>query len=143
MAVDFKTAVGKVRALIPDVEEIPNSNRPGDAPEYLFSDDHLGVFLDTVGATPTDPNDSLTYVSTGAQNFWAAALACDAIGGSEALISKVITTEDLATDGAKLGNYWTNRAKWLRQQAAQLESDEFDGFEIVPFYPRPVHWEPR
>ena len=59
----------------------------------------------------------------------AAAAALDAIASSEVLVSKVIRTQDLATDGAKVATALRAHAQQLRAQA-----DDEDGFffDIVP-----------
>lgn len=128
LAVDFTTGIGKLRALIPDVERVPNPNAPTDTADYIFNDNHLEAFLDL--------NSDNTYL--------AAADACEALGTSEGYIAKVIKTEDLQTDGAKLMGQFLLRAKQLRRRAA---SDIFDeaqnGFDIIPYViPKPnrAYW---
>lgn len=124
MPVDFTTDVGKVRALIPDVEEV-DFNDDGTA-TFLFEDGHIEAFLEI--------NDGRIKR--------AAADACEAIGISETLISKVIKTEDLQTDGAKAGNVYMLRARQLRQEAdREDEADDQSAFEIIPFTPKPrIRW---
>ena len=63
----------------------------------------------------------------------AAAQALGVIATSEALISKVIHTQDLSTDGAKVAAELRARAADLRQQVADGEGDDSAGFDIVPF----------
>lgn len=127
--IDYSTDVGKVRALIPDVEQV-DYNDDGTA-TYLFEDAHLTALLDNhagrVGAV-----------------FRAAADAVDALATSEAYISKVIRTEDLQTDGAKVANALILRAQQLRRQADQAEEEDAgSAFDIVPFQPRPRIFWPR
>lgn len=116
MAVDFSTPVGQVRALIPDIEKVPNPNDPYGNPEYIFADDHLEAFLGL--------NDGDVYL--------AAADACEALGTSEAYIAKVITTEDLQTDGAKLMDSFTRRARHLRDRANEKGEGSF--FDVTPYH---------
>lgn len=117
----------QVRRLIPDIELIPNPNRPGSVPEYIFSDLHLQDLLLMANYRPRR----------------AAADAVEALGTSEALILKVITTEDLATDGAKLMNAYVNRAARMREQDDKDLMDLNNDFFIVPYELEPTHWEPR
>jgi hypothetical protein len=117
---DFTSDVAKVRALIPDIEELPHSADPSGPVEFIFSNAHLQVFLDL-------NEGSIRY---------AAADACEVLGTSEALILKVITTEDLSTDGAKLMAQYMARAAMLRTTAI----DEVDGFNVVPYYTPLDQW---
>lgn len=64
----------------------------------------------------------------------AAADALDAIATSEALISKVIRTQDLQTDGAKVADALRQHADRLRQQEDEDDPDWF-GFEIADTIP--------
>lgn len=66
----------------------------------------------------------------------AAAQALTAIAISEALVSKVIKTQDLQTDGVKLATELRARASELRTEAA---NDENDGvaFDVIPYNPYP------
>lgn len=123
--INFAEPVGMVRALIPDIEEIPNPNRPFDNDEYLFTDEYLSALLELNGE-----NVRL-----------AAADACEALGTSEGLIAKVIKTEDLQTDGAKLMAQFLARAKQLRARADREEAmDGVDGFDILPYTPSRGKW---
>ncbi|WP_224279130.1 hypothetical protein [Nocardioides lacusdianchii] len=63
----------------------------------------------------------------------AAAQALDTIADDEALTSKAIRTQDLATDGAKVADSLRKRAASLRSQADKADDDADDGFfAIVP-----------
>lgn len=129
MAVDYSTDVGKVRALIPDIEEVDFRNDGTAA--YLFTGDHLQALLDL-------------HAASAGQIFYAAADAVDALATSEAYISKVIRTEDLQTDGAKVANALVVRAQELRRRGDKAEEDELqDAFDIVPYFPRPPQFWPR
>lgn len=63
----------------------------------------------------------------------AAADVLDAIAISEALVSKVIRTQDLATDGSKVAATLQARAAQLRAQADAQDADVDGGLEIVEF----------
>ena len=64
----------------------------------------------------------------------AAAQAIDTIADNEALASKVLRTQDVTTDGAKVAESLRKRAAALRAQADGDEDLSDDGayFEIVP-----------
>lgn len=122
---DYSTPVWQVRALVPDIEKVPNPNRPFDSAEYLFSDEHLLALLE---------------LNSGNVRL-AAADACEALGTSEGYIAKVIKTEDLATDGAKLMQAFLARAKQLRAYALDEDAlDGVDGFDTVPYCPSRGWW---
>lgn len=66
----------------------------------------------------------------------AAAQALDVMASNEALVSKVIKTQDLSTDGAKVAEALRKQAAELRRQADAGEGeDEASGFEIAEFEP--------
>lgn len=109
-AIDYTTPAGQVRLLIPDV----------DAANLLFSDDQITAFL----AMETD-NVRL-----------AAAAALDVAASSEVMVSKVIRTQDLQTDGSKVSAELRARAATLREQAAERGPDgSLFGMDIVDFTP--------
>lgn len=121
MAVDYSTDIGKVRALIPDTEEIDYTD--SGTPSFLIDDGQIEALLAV-------NSDNIKR---------AAADAIDALATSEAYISKVTRTEDLQTDGAKVGNMISLRAARLRASADEDEERELeDAFTIVPFHRRPV-----
>lgn len=91
MAIDFTTDVGQVRLLINDVNESAE----------VFSNSEIGAFLELEAG-----NVKL-----------AAAQALDTIADDEALTSKAIRSQDLATDGAKVAGVLRARAKSLREEA--------------------------
>lgn len=99
---DYTTAVGQVRLLIPDTEQL------GDTPAYIFSDPQIAAFLSMY-------NDSIKR---------AAAQAKLVLATSEALINKVIRTYDFQTDGAKLGAELRAQAQALQAEADRDELDE-------------------
>src|SRR5690625_2724149 len=69
----------------------------------------------------------------------AAADAVEAIAFSEALISKVITTEDLQTDGAKVATAMLAKARQLRDaDDHHRRRKASDRFQLVRFRPVPT-----
>lgn len=130
--IDYTSEVGLVRVLIPDTDQI-DQNDSGEA-SFIFSDAQIKAFL------------ALHAPVEGAATVHikrAAADAIDALGTSEAYVSKVIKTEDLLTDGAKVANAMTTRAANLRA-AARQEEDAVGaaGFSIIAFQPRPMDTYP-
>jgi hypothetical protein len=111
---DVTTPVGQVRLLINDTAiETP-----------VFHDAEISGFLALEGDVVKQ----------------AAALAVETIAGDEALTSKVIRTQDLSTDGAKLATALLAQAKAWRDQAA----DEADGyFELVDVNGSCYSWGPE
>lgn len=108
MAIDFNTPIGRVRLLTADFDE-------------------SALILTDAMVT--------AYLSMNDQNqYRAAADALDAMATSEVLLSKVIRTQDLATDGPKVAADLRGKAASLRAKADR--EDEADGsfFDIVPFY---------
>lgn len=63
----------------------------------------------------------------------AAATALEAIARSEVLVSKVIHTLDLSTDGAKVAAELRASASELRRQVSTAEGDPDTGFDIIDF----------
>lgn len=126
---DFTSDLGKVRALIPDVEKVDFTGE--GIPTYIFSDAHLDSLLSMYENRP-----SLTGMIKRT-----AADALTAIAVSEALISKVIRTEDLQTDGAKVANALLGAARRLKDDADKddEEAEERLGyaFAIVDYQPTP------
>lgn len=120
---DFGSTVGKIRALIPDVERVDYEDRGEE--EYMFSDAHL---------------HSLHAISVGSEMgriYRAAASALRALAVSEGLIQKVIRTEDLQTDGAKMTSALLGAARSLDDRAEQADDDEESSLLIVDFQPVP------
>jgi len=114
---DYSTAIGQVRLLIPDTEVLDDLTDASKPAEYIFSDNQIQAFL-----------------SLYASNIKRAAAAAKlALATSETLISKVIKTDDLSTDGAKLGAELRAQADMLKKEAD--EDDTSDSFTIVE-YPR-------
>lgn len=107
MPIDYATDVGQVRLLISDVDEA----------DPLLTDGHITGFL----------------VMEGGSVKLAAAQALDAIASSEVLRFKVIRSQDIATDGAKVAAELRARASELRRQVAEGEGDDSVGFGVVDF----------
>lgn len=94
--VEYNEPVQQIRLLIADLDAGENQ---------IFSDDQLEGFL------------SITRQSVKR----AAADALDAIASSEALTSKVITTQDRSVDGSKTADALRKHAASLRQRAKEEE----------------------
>ncbi|MEV6036029.1 hypothetical protein AB0L65_33080 [Nonomuraea sp. NPDC052116] len=108
MAIDYSTDVGKVRLLIPDTDEA----------NLLLTDEQVTAFLALEGSVKL-----------------AAAQALDTIASSEAMVSKVIRTQDVSTDGAKVAAELRARAAELRRQVDEGVGDDSVGFDVVDFDP--------
>lgn len=100
-AYDVGTDVGRVRLLLNDVTE-----------PYVFTDLEVRAFLELEGGSVKR----------------AAAQAIDTNADSEVLASKVLRSQDVSTDGAKVADALRKRATELRRQA---EEDEGGFFEII------------
>ena len=106
----YDTAVGQVRLLIPDTEQLLDPSGTEDHGEYIFSDAQVQAFVALYSGNVKR----------------AAAQAKLVLATSEALINKVIRTADYSTDGAKV-------AAELREQAKQLQ-EEADKDDLVDAY---------
>jgi hypothetical protein len=115
---DYATAVGQVRLLIPDTEQLLDPSGSYDHGEYIFSDPQIQAFL--------------TLYSNNAKR--AAAQAKLVLATSEALINKVIRTADYNTDGAKLGAELREQSKQLQAEADKDDLTESyeEGLIVVP-----------
>lgn len=110
ITVDPTTDIGLVRLLCTDLDEV----------SPLFDDAQITAFL----------------AMNGDRVKKAAAMALDTIAVSEVLISKVIRTQDLQTDGAKVAAELRARAKALRDEdTADEDDDDTYGLEIVNYDP--------
>lgn len=112
MPIDYTTDAGRVRLLIPDTVEA----------DLLFTDEQVTAFLAMEGGVKK-----------------AAALALETVASSEVMVSKVIKTQDLSTDGAKVSDALLKRAAALRQQAddeADLDGGTFGIVDFVPPFQR-------
>ena len=125
MAIDVTTPVGQVRLLIADMSE--------DTARQILTNNMIEGYLAVSGAA--QPYEDVPSWSVRR----AAASALDAIATSETLVSKVIRTQDLSTDGAKVGAELRAQAKALRDQA-QIDEDasyDDDSFAVLEFNPYP------
>ncbi len=119
---DYSTAIGQVRLLIPDVEQLDNLADPTASAAYLFNDSQIQAFL--------------TLYSNNVKR--AAAQAKLVLATSEALINKVIRTADYTTDGAKLGAELRAQAAELKSEADKDEAeDSYEEIAIVSFTTKP------
>lgn len=114
---DYSTAIGQVRLLIPDTEQLIDPANPSAASAYLFNDSQIQAFVTMYGGIVKR----------------AAAQAKLVLATSEALINKVIKTSDYSTDGAKLGAELRAQAVELRAEADKDDLDDsYDEFVVVP-----------
>lgn len=113
---NMDTPTGLIRALIADTTQWDYDN-VGE-PRYRLSDNDLKAYIAIAG-------DGRIY--------GAAANALRAIAINEALVSKVIRTEDLQTDGAKLATELRLQAKAMddRQRYDDDSKAYEDAFMIV------------
>lgn len=101
------TPTGKVRLLLNDVAE-----------PWVFSDDEIDAFLELEGGSVK----------------LAAAQAIDTNADDQLLASKVLRTQDVTTDGAKLADSMRRRAAALRaQHEAETEAEDDGFFTVVDF----------
>lgn len=107
MVYDPTTPEGMVRLLLNDV----------DAAAQVFTDGEISAFLTLEGGSVKR----------------AAAQAIDTNATNEALASKVLRTQDLSTDGAKVAAAMREHADRLRAQADREDAADDEGFfQIVP-----------
>lgn len=119
---DPSTPVGRVRLYIPDL----------DPRALLFTDAQIEAFLEDEGSNRRR----------------AAAFALEVASTNEAMVSKVIRTQDLSTDGPAVAAEMRARAAILRSQAAKADDDAaaqtaVGAFTIRPYGapdPRPAYW---
>lgn len=104
---DPSTPVGMVRLLIPD----------RDVDALLFTDAEITGFIAIEGG----------IVKRGA------ALALETVASNEVMVSKVIKTQDLQTDGAKASDALLKRAAELRRQVVEDDPDTSGGLDIIDF----------
>jgi hypothetical protein len=106
MTIDYTSDLGKVRLLIPDTDEA----------NPVLSDDQVTALLAME-----------IYVKR------AAAAALDLIASNEVMVSKVIKTQDLQTDGAKVSAELRARATELRRQVNEDDDATSGNIDIVDF----------
>jgi hypothetical protein len=103
---DPATDLGRIRLLIPDLDETA----------LLFTDAQLSALLTMEGSVKL-----------------AAAQALDIVASSEAMVSKVISTQDLSTDGAKVAAELRARAQAIRDTVASGVGGEGAGVPVWSF----------
>jgi hypothetical protein len=115
---NYSTAIGQVRLLIPDVEQLENLQNLSAPDEYIFSDAQIQAFVSLYGSNVKR----------------AAAQAKLVLATSETLINKVIRTTDYTTDGAKLGAELRAQAKALQDEADKDDlAESYDTFTVVDY----------
>lgn len=108
---DYTTSVGQVRLLIPDAQPTPAPDL-----EYIFGDAQITALLGLFNGNVKR----------------AAAQAKDIIATDQVLLLKVVRTDDLSVDGAKVAAELRIQAKSLRDLADRDdEVDVLDYFTIV------------
>ena len=120
MPVAFNTNVGRVRLLIPDIEE-RSARRPLRPPRSPpFPGDQIQAFLvlHSYHVQPTPP-DALRVIAT-----------------TQSLLLKVLSTDDKSTDGAKLGAELRAQSKRLMDEADSDDKRDI-GFDIAEWTPQP------
>ena len=110
---DFTTTVGQVRVLLGDTD--PTNVVDGFGTYMFFSDDELTALLDMY-----DDNPKFT-----------AARCMETIAGSQALLLKAWSSDDLTVNGDRIAKELREIAKQLRAEAIANESS--DSFNIIPF----------
>lgn len=119
---DYSTAIGQVRLLIPDTEQLENLADPSASAAFIFNDSQIQAFL--------------TLYSNNVKR--AAAQAKLVLATSETLINKVIRTADYTTDGAKLGAELRAQAVALQAEADKDEAeDSYEEIALVSFNIKP------
>lgn len=111
--VDLGSNIGRVRVLLGDTDPTNIANNVG---EYLFfSDAEIESILGMYSDSPQ----------------MAAARCLDTIAGSQALLLKSWSSDDLTVNGDRIAKELRELAKQLRAEAVQAEGSE--AFEIVAF----------
>jgi hypothetical protein len=109
---NYTEAVGKVRILIPDADT-DTGDVNGD---YLFSDEQIESILGLY-------NDSIKR---------ATAALIDTIANDQALLYKVVRTDDLSVNGAQVADALRKRAQSLRDEANNDDDGDLeDAVQIV------------
>lgn len=101
---DLATDDGKVRLLLNDV-----------AAPWVFQDEEIAAFLTLEGGSVKR----------------AAAQAIDTNASNEVLASKVLRTQDVQTDGAKVADAMRAHADRLRAQADEADEDADGFFDVI------------
>ena len=115
MPVAFSTNVGRVRLLIPDIEERSDPRDLRLPPSLLFTDEQIQAFLDiNSGNVKRAAADALRVIAT-----------------TQSLLLKV-----LSTDGAKLGAELRAQSKRLTDEADSDDKRDI-GFDVAEWTPQP------
>lgn len=108
-----ETQIRAVRLMIPDTDAIygPAEN------EYMFQDGDIEIYLEQGHGNAK----------------WAAGLAALAVGGSEALVLKVIRNYETQTNGAQLQDSWLKKGALLIKEGREEVEEELNVgiFEIA------------
>lgn len=107
--------VAVIRALIPDTEEVFEGTT-------LFTDEEIGHY----------------YTAGRGSALRAAGLAQIAIGNSEAMISKVIKTQDLSTNGAAVADAFRKSGETLLKRADDEDIADGGFYSNIVDYGWPV-----
>jgi len=108
MTINFTEPIGRVRNLIPDVDEA----------DPIFTDDRITAFL-------LDAGDNVLR---------AAALAMRTIANEVNLILKYVKTDDLSTNGPAVAAELRQNADRYEKRADEAAgADSGDFFDVVPF----------
>ena len=126
--VELDTNIGKVRVLLGDTD--PTNVAEGQGTYLFFSDDELTAILGMYSDSPQ----------------LAAARCLETIAGSQALLLKSWSSDDLTVNGDRIAKELRETAKQLRSEA--LASEGSEAFEIIPFphaevtpeYAEPIWW---
>jgi len=122
MAIDA-TVLRRIRNQIPDADPVFGVAEN----EYMLDNQAVEDFY-------TDASETHPLSAPVANILRAAAFACLAISASEAIVSKVIRTQDLQTNGAVVAAELRQRANVLFEQADKIDlKATLDYFEIIDF----------
>jgi len=111
---NFSTDVGKVRALLGDTD--PTDVSGGEGTYLYFSDDEIGAFLTMYG-------DNVKL---------AAARCLETMAGSQALLLKSWSSDDLTVNGDRIAESLRKLAAQLREEALVDESNEY--FNMIAMF---------
>lgn len=111
---NFSSDTGKVRALLGDTD--PQNIIDGVGEYLYFSDDELVAFLSMYG-------DNVKL---------AAARCMETIAGSQALLLKSWSSDDLSVNGDRIAESLRKIAAQLRAEALEEESSEY--FNMIAMY---------
>lgn len=120
---DYSSPVWQVRLLMSDIDAMEDPKDLSQEPHHIFEDEQIQAFLDIEkGNVKRAAADALLTIAV-----------------TEALILKVIKTDDKQTDGSKLASALRVAAHDLRKQADEDEAREVC-FSLVGFEPVPADW---